>query len=417
MDIHEARILLQRYLNDECTRHEKELVETWYSRLEETGDATWTPKEREFWGAEIEAKLMKVIGQQGEADINADINDDKDEKDRESSTAVSQNAGRRLKKMFRWAAAAAFAGVVVLALYWILSMSPDKGSVADQQPAQTDIQSPTGSHAVITLADGRKILLDSAGKGKLADQGVTQIDKTAEGEIVYSEGAGAGSPEQGYNTITVPRGSKLISLKLVDGTRVWLNSESSLKYPVSFASGERRVETSGEVYFEVAKDPARKFVVQSGETITRVLGTHFNVNSYKDGGEDLAITLFEGSVEVAEQDQTVRLVPGQQARVSLNRSVKIVDHADLEQVLAWKNGLFSFHDADIRSLMTQLGRFYGVDITFEGEIPAGKFSGEIGRELTFAQVLKILARTRVHYRVENGNHVIIYSKPPSIENL
>jgi ferric-dicitrate binding protein FerR (iron transport regulator) len=188
---------------------------------------------------------------------------------------------------------------------------------------------------------------------------------------------------------------------LPDGTKVWLNAASSLIYPTAFSGDERTVQMTGEVYFEVTHDKKRPFKVKVGRQVIEDIGTHFNVNAYTDEPIQTT-TLLEGAVSIGGHI----LRPGEKASVAASGTIQ-VSKGDPEQAVAWKNGLFDFTDADLPTVMRQLARWYNVDIKYEGNIPERQFNGMIGRSLTLDQVLKGLTRESVHYRIEEGNHLII----------
>ncbi|MGF6847041.1 transmembrane sensor [Chitinophaga sp. W3I9] len=299
-----------------------------------------------------------------------------------------------------WAAAC----IVVLATgaYYLSKQAPPTAVVATS-PVK-DI-APGGNRAVLTLSDGTQIPLDSAGNGVLAQQGNTRITKLNNGRLAYN-GSGSSEDKVLYNTMSTPLGGQY-QLILPDGTGVWLNAASSISYPTAFTGNERSVTVTGEVYFEVVKNEKMPFRVKAGNTTIDVLGTHFNINAYKDEAS-INTTLVQGSVRVSVQQQQQMLKPGQQARVAAKgESIQVLDHADLSEVLAWKAGFFSFNDADLPAVMRQLSRWYNVEVTYEGKIPQRVFTGEIGRNLTLSQVLKGLTKTRIKYRIENGNRIVI----------
>ncbi|WP_142683112.1 FecR family protein [Chitinophaga polysaccharea] len=299
-----------------------------------------------------------------------------------------------------WAAACI---ILLTAGAYYLSKQTRQPAVAVASPVK-DI-APGGNRAVLTLSDGSQITLDSAGNGILAQQGNTRITKLSNGQLAYS---GSGNPEGKilYNTMSTPPGGQY-QLILPDGTGVWLNAASSISYPTAFTGNERSVTVTGEAYFEVVKNEKMPFRVKAGNTTIDVLGTHFNINAYKDEAS-INTTLLEGAVRVNIAQQQQQLRPGQQARVMANgASIQVVDHADISEVMAWKAGFFSFNDADLPAVMRQLSRWYNVEVKYEGRIPQRVFTGEIGRNLTLSQVLKGLTKTRIKYRIENGNRIII----------
>ena len=283
----------------------------------------------------------------------------------------------------------------------------------NNQPPETntaivnhDIAPPASNRATITLANGQKLYLDSAANGTLATQGNINVKKLADGQIVYNGESSLVSSELIYNTLTNPRGSKVIDITLNDGSKVWLNAGSSLTYPIAFAGNERKVIIAGEAYFEVAKNAGMPFRVKINEsTEVVVLGTHFNINAYVDE-ESINTTLLEGSVRVTANKKVQLLSPGQQAQVNAN-AIKFIRDADVAQAVAWKDGLFSFTDADLPTVMRQLARWYDIEIKYEGAIPAKEFNGKIGKTLTLNQVLRILTKTGVNYRIESGNKITI----------
>lgn len=260
---------------------------------------------------------------------------------------------------------------------------------------------PGGNKAVLTLANGYSIALNGAQNGKLASQGNTIISKTADGQIIYKNLARASSANL-YNIVATPRGGNY-QMVLADGTKVWLNAASSLKYPVSFSSQEYKVELSGEAYFEVAYQKNKTFlVVSNGQTI-EVLGTHFNINAYNDEAM-IKTTLMEGSAKIISKGASNIIKPGEQAQL-IHDHVNIVT-VNTEDEIAWKNGLFNFKEASLETVMKQLSRWYDVDIRYEGKVPDRVFSGDISKNIRAAQLQEILSFKQIHFRV-NGKTIII----------
>lgn len=266
---------------------------------------------------------------------------------------------------------------------------------------KNDVPAPKVTKAMITLANGQTVALDSISNGTLATQDDVKVIKNANGEIVYSGSAN----EVVYNTLSNPRGSKVVNLTLQDGTKVWLNAESSLRFPVAFVGSERRVEITGEAYFEVTKNASKKFLVDANGVTTEVLGTHFNVNAYVDE-ETLKITLLEGSVKVLKNNISIIIKPGQQARVS--DAIKIASAVDTEEVMAWKNGTFSFNRTDMSSIMRQVSRWYDVEVVFKNDEVKGKdFTGTVARKENASEVLKMLEMTgAVHFTID-GRKILV----------
>ncbi|WP_349317762.1 FecR family protein [Chitinophaga sp. MM2321] len=302
-----------------------------------------------------------------------------------------------------WWAAACIVFIISGTYYYHLSTSTHLPAIV-ATPSVMDI-APGGNRAMLTLSDGSRIPLDSAGNGVLAQQGNTRITKLSNGQLAYDE-LGGSADKVLYNTMSTPLGGQY-KLILPDGTAVWLNAGSSIYYPTAFTGHERMVTITGEAYFEVVKNEKMPFLVKTGNTTIEVLGTHFNINAYQDEATTNT-TLMEGAVKIIAQQQQQILKPGQQARVSTTgQSIQVLDHVDLLQVLAWKEGFFYFNDADLPTVMRQLSRWYNVEVKYEGDIPQRIFTGEIGRNLTLSQVLKGLSKTRIRYRIENGNRIVI----------
>jgi hypothetical protein len=312
----------------------------------------------------------------------------------------SQSAHPKVRKMIwvRWAAAAVILLLLGSSYYYFAGHKEPQKTVVVQQPKTMDIAPPNSVNAVLTLGNGQKIILDSTGNGIVAMQGGVNVVKMANGQIAYK-----GSSENiQYNTLSNPRGSRVISLVLADGSRVWLNTASTLKYPTAFAGDERKVEITGEAYFEVAHDATKPFIVVKGETSVRVLGTHFNVNAYDDE-TSLTITLLEGSVKIMKGNEHTLISPGQQAEVSnetaSSNQIK-VHEADIDEVMAWKNGVFSYKGVDIETIMRQVSRWYDVDVVFEKPVKE-KFYAQVSRNTDVSNLLKMLEATKaVHFKIE-----------------
>ncbi|GAO42700.1 FecR family protein [Flavihumibacter petaseus] len=284
-------------------------------------------------------------------------------------------------------------------------------SITKSKPAESDAM-PGSNIATLVLADGSSVVLDSAANGEIASQGNSRIIKLPNDQIRYETAASSASI--GFNTILTPKGGQY-KLVLPDGTGVWLNAASSLKYPTAFTGRERRVTVTGEVYFEVAKMNNRMpFVVEKDGLEIRVLGTHFNVNTYADEPQ-FKITLLEGSVAIRNKSMAnpIVLVPGQQARFagengsgSNTGKPELLSDVDVEEVMAWKNGRFDFSNADIQTIMRQIARWYDLEVVFKGTVPQRQFAGKITRNTNLSNVLKILEQSNIHFEVENRTIVV-----------
>jgi len=306
----------------------------------------------------------------------------------------------------------AAAASVILALsfggYFILHKNHSQ-QITKIQPRDIG---PGGNKAILTLANGTSIVLNSAKNGILAQQGNVLVNKTANGDVVYQaakSGAGNDQNQNIYNTITTPRGGQY-HLVLADGTNVWLNAASSIKYPTAFLGKDRRVEITGEAYFEVIHNAAKPFRVVGGGQTVEVLGTHFNINTYTD--EDVVKTsLLEGSVMVSAANTAVMIKPGQQARLFAaggKQKINVVNDADMDEAVAWKNGFFQFDNENLAGIMRNVSRWYDVDVYYKGNNLQGQlFSGRLSRFKNVSQLLKKLELTgAVHFKVE-GKQIIV----------
>ncbi|MBS0029970.1 FecR family protein [Chitinophaga sp. 22321] len=292
----------------------------------------------------------------------------------------------------RWWATAAAVAVLLLAggltaIY--LNGNRQAKTMATVTKRVSDIPAPSAARAVLTLANGKQILLDSAGNGLLASQADANIVKNDSGQIVYM--AGGHDQQTQYNTLSIPAGSRAMAVVLADGSKVWLNAASSLTYPTSFSGKQRRVIIKGEGYFEVASNAAAPFVVARPDKglEVQVLGTHFDVNTYDDE-PDIRVTLVSGAVRVSggASQQPVVISPGQQARITPSSTVvKQVDAAD---VTAWKEGLFVFDATDIQMMMRQAARWYNVTVKYPHGVPQEQFTGSISTDASLSEFLKIL---------------------------
>lgn len=303
---------------------------------------------------------------------------------------------------YRLGIAASIFIVLSVGLFYFLD-KPDVQPLLtiDQTPKPAPVV-PGGNKAILTLSDGSKIILDHAKNGVLANQAGVSIQKTSDGELLYkfsnSDDSGKQPAEDViYNKIETPKGGKY-QVNLPDGSIVWLNSASSLRFPALFSGNTREVELTGEAFFDVAKNKNKPFKVITKDQIVEVLGTRFNINSYGDE-ETIKTTLIEGSVKIIYKDKVVLLSPGQQFQPNESRP-KVIE-ADTEEVIAWKNGYFLFKDESIHSIMRKLSRWYDVEVTYAGEIPELGFGGNISRSKDITEVLDALQLTNaVHFKIE-----------------
>lgn len=318
---------------------------------------------------------------------------------------VQQKAERRIP-LFKMIAAAAALLMISAGLFFILSQKTQDTGIAVTPARKAIDKAPGGDKAILTLADGRQIILDTASNGALVQQGGIKVIK-AGGQLTYDvQGASA---EVLYNTITTPRGGQY-QLELADGSKVWLNSASSLRFPASFAGEDRTVELTGEGYFEVSHNPGRPFHVKAGQMDVRVLGTHFNINSYQDEPA-VETTLLQGKVRVTKGEAYLNLNPGQQAVVvPSDDNIKVEYKADVEAATAWKNGLIYFDGADVGAVMRQIARWYDVEVEYNGNIKAAHLSGKVSRSLNLSQVINVLEELGIDVKTE-GAKLVATPKP------
>lgn len=346
------------------------------------------------------------------------------ENETEASTAAAINArlhktlqlGNSIKpagySRWRLPAAAAILVLAGLAVYFkfFSNQQPAAPVTVKNIPAPV-IQplKPGGNKAILTLANNSQVILDSAANGVISTQGNILVEKLHNGQLVYSiNGRRLDEHDEAfYNTITTPRGGQY-QVTLADGTAVWLNAQSSIRFPVVFTGSERRVEITGEAYFEVAKNTAMPFIVKTTASTVEVLGTHFNVNAYDD---ELSVktTLVEGKVKVtsAASRQSEFLLPGQQSDITQNGAIAVNLHADTEEALAWKNGRFQFKSADLKSILRQLQRWYDADVEYRGNVAGTRFTGQLPRTDDVTKLFEKIELTgEVRFKIE-GKKIIV----------
>jgi ferric-dicitrate binding protein FerR (iron transport regulator) len=307
------------------------------------------------------------------------------------------------RKWLRYAAA-----IVLLAglfSIWFITNRQDQNDPQSkiaklgEQPIQ-----PGKEGAILTLDDGTVVVLDSLKNGLITTQNGTKV-LLRNGQLVYdADQLSANSTV--YNTMSTPKGRQF-QLILPDGSQVWLNAASSIRYPTSFTGNDRRVEITGEAYFEVAHNPSVPFKVEvNKKSEVTVLGTHFNINSYENE-ESVSTTLLEGSVQVKNESGMIILKPGQQAKMVGLEKINVLNDVNLDKVMAWKNGVFNFEDATLQEVMRQLERWYDIDVVYEKNIPKLEFFGKMGKDLSLAAVLSGLEKSNVHFRMEEGRRLVV----------
>lgn len=315
-------------------------------------------------------------------------------------------ASQRWKQLLK--IAAIFLIVISAAICIVLLQKPAATKPAEVAKIKIPKIIPGGNKAYLTTTDGNVITLDGLKNGRLSLQNGIDISKVKDGLLRYTrtEDIVVGNNDIDYHTITIPRGGQY-QLQLSDGTKVWLNSSSTLKYPVKFSTSERTVQLTGEAYFEVAKDRARPFKVNVNGVDVKVLGTHFNIMAYKDE-KDIKTTLLEGSVQLNTQGRQVMLKPGEQGRFDYaSRSIDVWA-VDAEEAVAWKDGYFVFDNEDIHTIMKRIARWYDVDVIFPANFKRANFGGTVSRFKDVRQVLESLELTgSVHFEIKERRIIVM----------
>jgi ferric-dicitrate binding protein FerR (iron transport regulator) len=403
------KYLLEKYLANGCSYSEmEELLEAvkdgeLETELQETLEVFWEEARREKPAADVDniALYKAIILREGE---------------------ISRRRRLRKRRMVRYRTAGLAALLALLFAAYLVTVlrrpsKVDKPVAVVSNRYKNDVK-PGGNRAVLVLASGQSIVLDSAGTGMLAMQGGMKVVKLNNGQLQYRKSDGLKSDSVPvYNTITTPRGGQY-ELILQDGTKVWLNSESSLRFPTAFMGSERKVELSGEAYFEVAPRAVNPFSIymlhQDGVDMRNrkkidVLGTSFNVMAY-DEEKVVRTTLVEGAIRIGDENEKRVLKPGQQAEWTVDPgAIRVADDADVDAAVAWKNGFFSFDRSDIRTIMRQLSRWYDLKVIYNNDAGIGKqkvFWGGIQKNLPLSDVLRILEKSGVEFYVD-GNNVIV----------
>ena len=389
------RKILRKYNAGKATLEEKRFLESFYELFETEEDFISPANQAHFarLGQSIKQEIDQQIGEQQQ----------------------QQQQTRIIKFRPFWlrsAAAVIIIGAVALGAHYLLKTDkPRQIQIAKNEFKNIN---PGGNKAVLTLADGKRVVLDDAQNGQLATQSGVVITKAADGRIVYRiTGTEKTGQQNLQNTISTPRGGQY-QVILPDQTSVWLNSASSITYPAAFSGHERLVSLTGEAYFEVAKDEKMPFKVRTGLQTVEVLGTHFNVNAYPDEPNTLT-TLLEGSVKLVSPASSIRISPGEQG-VVLNNGTMLKRRVDVDRELAWKNGLFSFEGQDIRAIMRQISRWYDIEVVYDKNLPEEKYYGEIARSSKLENVFKILELNNLAFRMEGKTVYVSHQSTKQPEN-
>lgn len=375
MNNQQAEQLIRKFLKGECTEEERNLIIDWYAETEKNQVDL---SDRDY--SEMKEELLKVI--------------------------LSYRGPKLMKIKRNWYAAAAAAVVLcVLSVSFIFYLHSKRNSVPPVE-FTTDIL-PGKNRATLTLSNGNPVDLSNTQTGHLINDAAVEFYKDKDGSLVYGfsknkHGKSVGEPN--FNILTTPAGGQF-NLILPDGSKVWLNASSSIKFPVDFSKAERKVYLTGEGYFEISKNKLKPFHVHFGGQTIKVLGTHFNVNTYTDEPVSTT-TLLEGKIQIFNQVSTSVLVPGQQASLKDNEKI-LIKNVDAEREIAWKNGVFEFKANDIKFIMRQLSRWYDVQVIYQGELPKDLFTGKIRRNMRLSDALKILSNQNIHFKIQKNTIIVL----------
>ncbi|WP_316749285.1 FecR family protein [Pedobacter gandavensis] len=378
MDKHNFLILIDRYLTGEASPAESLLLEEYYERMAGKGAAL---NFQEPDGLELKSRIMQSI--------------------------KAEQVNDRKPSYLRWFSIAASIFMIIgLFSYFYQQPHPAVNKLAPAKTAHATVIKPGGNKARLTLSDGSVINLEEAGDGILAKQAGLTIKKDRDGQLIYTLTDQGNAPENGqitYNLIETPKGGQY-QIRLPDGTNVWLNASSSLKYPAQFSGSERKVILHGEAYFEVAKRKSQPFKVITNQEVVEVYGTHFNVNAYEDEAF-IRTTLLEGSVKVTNGSRSTMLKPGQQCL--MDHGAFLVRMVNTNSIMDWKNGYFLLKETHIQDIMRKLSRWYDIEPEYIGKLDGLRFSGKISRSKDLSEVLKVLTLTGdVKFKVE-GRRVTV----------
>lgn len=365
-----AKELLQRYIAGQSGKSERLLLEDWYNQLQFTRH----PAEESMLREDQEASLLQF-----------------------------RKEHQRVKKLRSFRRTVAAAALILLFLAGTLLLQNSRDSKTEYISGRDKIM-PGSSGATLIIGGNKKIALNQQTIGSIETVTGLNISKVSENQIDYTTASDDVNPT---NTLLTANG-QTFSIKLSDGTLVYLNASSSISYKSNIQSGgKREVQLSGEAYFEVAKDAKHPFIVETNGQRIRVLGTHFNINAYSNESY-VKTTLLEGSVMVSTGNSSLMLRPGEQARLSLSNAVLNKRAVDADEEIAWKNGILSFNGEDIYVIMRQLARWYNLTVSYDEDLPREKFYGQLSRNSPLPEVLKILAMNNLQFRQEGRNiHVSI----------
>lgn len=384
--------LIDKYLSGKATAADEALLEAWYHR-QIAGEIQWVASdfdEKQLLHDEMFEAIQKEIFFKEMKPV--------------------QPPYQKIRKRRPWlsvAAALALLAVLTTAAIYLMQRPSKNINIALSTQDISDSIVPGMNGAVLTLANGKKVVLDQSSVGSsLGSQGGTALKKAGDSLLVYQLGTGLNAAARvSYNTLETPKGRQF-SVLLPDGSRVWLNAASSLKYPTAFAGKERLVELTGEAFFEVAHNASQPFKVKTHGQLIEDIGTRFNVNAYPDE-KGVRTTLVEGAVQIrAEGDGKAFLLhPGQQA-INIGRDIR-VSSANLKKAVSWKSGYFEFEHESIQTVMRQIARWYNIEVVYASDVPDSYFTGDIDQNASIEQVLEVLSFAGTHFKVSGHTITII----------
>ncbi len=375
MDTTQISVLAEKYLNGNATEVEKEALHDWYNHVNE-GDTEIVVSAQADSLNETKARILSQLQQQIA-------------RDKKPETPV-------VPMRWKWLPWVAAAFIIITAGTYLLQQPFKQEKTSAVLPI-----APAGNKAMLTLGNGTVVDLNATTDGAITEQGGTTVNKQ-QALLIYDADNGGAQPA--INKLSVPKGGKY-RLILPDGTKVWLNAASELQFPTAFTGAERLVELKGEGYFEVAADAEQPFIVKTTGLRVEVLGTHFNVKAYADE-PTINTALLEGSVKIMTATGSSLLKPGDLAKVAADNHISITQDADLNLAVAWKDGFFAFRNGDIAVILREIGRWYDVEINYEGPVTRRRFTGKVSRSYSLAETLSILEASDLHFR-QSGKKIIV----------
>ena len=386
--------LLEKYLAGTCSPSEWEELLALVATIDENDAQTLTEPLHQLW---LKAGRNELAAQAPPLD--------KEKLYR--AVTESENERPAPVRRIRWwrvAAAAVFLGAVITSglLLFNRNSKPAQQTIANGSNIAEKVK-PGTNKAVLTLRNGQQIILDSSATGTISQQGNVKVINL-NGKLAYETGTGGATSEIVYNTVTTAKANQY-QLELRDGTKVWLNAASSIKFPTNFVTSTRTVEVTGEAYFEVAHNKTKPFHVKVNGADIEVLGTHFNVNAYSDEAV-IKTSLLEGVVRITKGGKSGKLAPGQEANITPSGELSVLS-ANVDMSVSWVKGYFQFDQAPLPVIMRQIGRWYDLDIKYEGAVPDRIFKGKIQRSLPLSSILNMLRKGEIQFRVEGKSLVIM----------